>query len=189
MAAAAATKGDVTIENVIPKHLESITAKLSEMGLEVTEGEESVRVKYVGELNRVNVKTQPHPGFPTDMQPQIATLLCLAKGTSVVTENVFDSRFKYVDELKRMGAQITVDGRVAVIEGVEALQGAPVKAVDLRAGAAMIIAGLAASDKTEIEDIRHIERGYENVLEKFRNLGADIKRIDVPEDVRLAKAL
>lgn len=189
MAAAAATKGDVTIENVIPKHLESITAKLSEMGLEVTEGEESVRVKYVGELNRVNVKTQPHPGFPTDMQPQIATLLCLAKGTSVVTENVFDSRFKYVDELKRMGAQITVDGRVAVIEGVESLQGAPVKAVDLRAGAAMIIAGLAASDKTEIEDIRHIERGYENVLEKFRNLGADIKRIDVPEDVRLAKAL
>ncbi len=189
MVAAAATKGDVTLKNVIPKHLESITAKLQEMGVEVEEGDECIRVRYVGELQKANVKTQPHPGFPTDMQPQITTLLCLAKGTSLVTENVFDNRFKYVDELRRMGANITVDGRVAVVEGVGGFQGAPVKAVDLRAGAAMLIAGVVATDRTEIEDIHHIERGYENVLEKFRKLGADIKRIDVPDDMRLAKAL
>ena len=189
MAVAAATKGDITVKNIIPKHLESITAKLIEMGLEVTEGDEEVRVRYNGTLNRANVKTQPHPGFPTDMQPQIVTLLCLANGTSVVTENVYDNRFRYVDELKRMGANITVDGRVAVIEGIESFSGAPVKAVDLRAGAAMLIAGVAAPDKTEIEDVRHIERGYEDVVEKFRALGADIKRIDVPDDIRLSKAL
>ena len=189
MVAAAATKGDVTVTNVIPKHLDSISAKLTEMGLEVTEGEESVRVRYVGELKRANVKTQPHPGFPTDMQPQIVALLCLAEGTSHVTENVYDSRFRYVDELKRMGADITIDGRVAVVEGIAAFQGAPVRAVDLRAGAAMIIAGLAAPDRTEIEDVRHIERGYENVLEKFRSLGADIHRIDAPDEVRAAKAM
>jgi len=189
MVAAAATKGDVTVTNVIPKHLESITAKLAEMGVEITEGEESVRARYVGELKRANVKTQPHPGFPTDMQPQIVTLLCLAEGTSHISENVYDNRFRYVDELKRMGADITIDGRVAVVEGIGAFQAAPVKAVDLRAGAAMVIAGLAAKGRSEIEDVRHIERGYENVLEKFRSLGADIRRIDTPDEVRIAKAL
>lgn len=189
MVAAAATKGDVTVKNVIPKHLESITVKLQEMGVKVIEEDEAVRVCADGPLRHVNVKTQPHPGFPTDMQPQIVALLCLAEGTSRVTENVFDSRFRYVDELNRMGAHITVRGREATVEGVEKLQGAPVRAVDLRAGAAMIIAGLAAPDRTEIEEIQHIERGYENVLEKFRALGADIRRIDAPDEVRMAKAL
>ena len=189
MVAAAATGGDVLVKNVIPKHLESITVKLQEMGVKITEGEESVRVCADGPLRHVNVKTQPHPGFPTDMQPQIVTLLCLAEGTSYVTENVYDNRFRYVDELTRMGARITVKGREATVEGVAKLQGAPVRAVDLRAGAAMIIAGLAAPDRTEIEEIQHIERGYENVLEKFRALGADIRRIDAPDEVRMAKAL
>ena len=188
MAAAAATGGDVTVHNVIPKHLESITAKLEEMGVIVEEYDEAVRVIANKRLNKCNIKTMPHPGFPTDMQPQFAVLLCIAKGTSILNENVWDSRFRYVEELRRLGAQISVDGKIAVLEGVDELVGAPVKATDLRAGAAMIIAGLAARGVTQIEDIQHIERGYEDVVEKFRNLGADIRRVHVPEQV-VAQAL
>lgn len=183
MVAAAATHGDVLVKNVIPKHLESITSKLDKIGLEVTEYDDSIRVRYVGELLRTNVKTRPHPGFPTDMQPQIAVLLCLAQGTSIVTEGVWDNRFKYVDELRRMGADISVDGHVAIVEGISGFIGAPVKAVDLRAGAAMIIAALAASGTTEIENIYHVERGYEHIEEKLRALGAHIKKVGIPEQV------
>lgn len=182
MVAAAATKGDVLIKNVIPKHLESITSKLRKIGIDVIEYDDSVRVKYIDELIRTNVKTRPHPGFPTDMQPQIATLLCLAKGTSIVTEGVWESRFKYIDELRRMGADVSVDGRVAIIEGIDKFIGAPVKAVDLRAGAAMVIAALAADGTTEIENIYHVERGYEHIEEKFRSLGANIKKIIMPDN-------
>ena len=177
MVAAAATGGDVVVRNVITKHLESITAKLREMGVQIDEYEDSVRVRRSGVLHRCNVKTMPHPGFPTDMQPQIAALLTLADGTSIVNEAVWDNRFRYVEELRRMGAEISVDGKLAVIEGVKELNGAPVKATDLRAGAAMIIAALAANGTTSIEDIQHIERGYEEVVEKFASLGADIKRV------------
>ena len=179
MAAAAATGGDVLVKNVIPKHLESITAKLLEMDVDVQEYDDSVRVSRSGPLNRCNIKTMPHPGFPTDMQPQFAVLLSLAQGTSIITEGVWDNRLRYVDELRRMGANIQVDGKVAVFEGVEALQGAPIKATDLRAGAAMIIAALAAQGVTEIEEICHIERGYENIEEKLQALGADIRRVPV----------
>ena len=179
MAAAVATGGDVLVKNVIPKHLESITAKLLEMDVDVQEYDDSVRVSRSGPLNRCNIKTMPHPGFPTDMQPQFAVLLALARGTSIITEGVWDNRFRYVDELRRMGANIQVDGKVAVFEGVEALQGAPIKATDLRAGAAMIIAALAAQGVTEIEEICHIERGYENIEEKLQSLGADIRRVPV----------
>ena len=179
MAAAAATGGDVLVKNVIPKHLESITAKLLEMDVDVQEYDDSVRVSRSAPLNRCNIKTMPHPGFPTDMQPQFAVLLSLAQGTSIITEGVWDNRFRYVDELRRMGANIQVDGKVAVFEGVEALQGAPIKATDLRAGAAMIIAALAAQGVTEIEEICHIERGYENIEEKLQALGADIRRVPV----------
>ena len=177
MVAAAATGGDVIVSNVITKHLESITAKLREIGVQIDEYEDAVRVRRTDELRRCNVKTMPHPGFPTDMQPQIAALLSIAQGTSIVTEAVWDNRFRYVEELKRMGAVISVDGKVAVIEGVKELNGAPVKATDLRAGAAMIIAALAAKGTTHIEDIEHIERGYEDVVEKFSALGADIRLI------------
>lgn len=179
MVAAAATQGDVLIENVIPKHLESIIAKLVEAGAEITEYDEAVRVKMIGKPKKCNVKTMPHPGFPTDMQPQIATLLAISEGTSIVTEGVWDNRFRYVDQLIGMGAQIQVDGKMAVITGVEKLTPAPVKAVDLRAGAAMIIAGLIAEGITEVENIVYIDRGYENVAEKFQKLGADIKRVPV----------
>lgn len=188
MIAAAATGGNVLVKNVIPKHLESITAKLEEMGVEITEYDESVRVVANKRLEKCNVKTMPHPGFPTDMQPQIAVLLSLADGTSIINENVWDNRFRYVDELKRMGAQISVDGKIAVIEGVEELVGAPVKATDLRAGAAMVIAGLAARGVTSVEDIKHIERGYENIVEKLRSIGANIERVKIKEQV-IAKAL
>lgn len=183
MAAAAATGGDVTIRNIIPKHLESITAKLLEMGVDVEEYDDAVRVCRTGPLLHCNVKTMPHPGFPTDMQPQIGVLLSMAEGTSIVTEAVWDNRFRYVEELRRMGAQAQVDGKVAVFQGVEELTAAPVKAVDLRAGAAMIIAALIARGTTEIEDIYHIERGYENVVDKFAALGADIRRVSTPEVV------
>lgn len=174
MIAAAATRGDLTIKNVTPKHLESITAKLEKIGVNVEEYDDSVRVWVDGPLVKTSVKTMPHPGFPTDMQPQIATLLTLAEGTSIVTEGIWSNRFRYVDELRRMGADISVDGKVAVIEGTGKLTGAQVKACDLRAGAALIIAGLAASGITEIEDIYHIERGYENMDGKLRNVGACI---------------
>ncbi len=181
MVAAAATKGNVLVKNVIPKHLESITTKLVESGVTVEEFDESVRVSCSGRPGRCNIKTMPHPGFPTDMQPQIAVLLSLANGTSIISEGVWENRFRYVDQLIRMGASIKVDGKLAVVEGVEQLKGAPVKADDLRAGAAMLIAGLAAKGTTEIEDILHIDRGYEDVVEKFSLLGADIKRITMPD--------
>ena len=179
MVAAAATQGDVLIENVIPKHLESIIAKLVEAGAEITEYDEAVRVKMTGRPKKCNVKTMPHPGFPTDMQPQIATLLAVSQGTSIVTEGVWDNRFRYVEQLIGMGAEIQVDGKMAVITGVEKLTPAPVKAVDLRAGAAMIIAGLMAEGVTEVENIIYIDRGYENVAEKLKKLGADIKRVPI----------
>jgi len=180
MIAAAATKGDVLIKNIIPKHLEPITAKLEKIGVNIEEFDDSIRVWVDGPLVKTSVKTMPHPGFPTDMQPQMAALLTLAEGTSIITEGVWDNRFRYVDELRRMGADISVDGKVAVIEGTGRLTGAPVKATDLRAGAALIIAGLAATGTTEIEDIYHIERGYENMDAKLRGLGADIVKRNVP---------
>ena len=180
MIAAAATKGNVLVKNVIPKHLESITAKLEKIGVTVEEFDDAVRISVDGPLVKTSIKTMPHPGFPTDMQPQISTLLCLAEGTSIVTEGIFDNRFRYVDELRRMGANISVDGKVAVIEGVGSLMGAPVTAPDLRAGAALVIAGLAAKGVTEIEDIYHIERGYECFEEKLRKLGADIEKKSFP---------
>lgn len=183
MVAAAATGGDITIHDVIPKHLEAITAKLEEMGVTIKEYDDSIRIIRNDELNRCNIKTMPHPGFPTDMQPQIAVLLSLANGTSIINENVWDNRFRYVEELRRLGGQISVDGKIAVIEGVNELVGAPVKATDLRAGAAMIIAGLAARGVTEIEDIQYIERGYENITEKLCALGANIKKIYVPDKI------
>ena len=181
MVAAAATSGDVLVRNVIPKHLESISAKLEEMGVQVDEFDDSIRVSRNGKLSKCNIKTMPHPGFPTDMQPQIAVLLSLAEGTSIINENVWDNRFRYVDELKRMGAQISVDGKLAVVEGVDHLDAAPVKATDLRAGAALVIAGLCANGVTQIENIQQIERGYENIEGKLRNLGADIRRVHIPE--------
>lgn len=181
MVAAAATKGDVTIANVIPKHLESITVKLRKCGVHVEENDESVHVWVDGPLMKTSLKTMPHPGFPTDMQPQFSTLLTMAEGTSIVTDDIFDNRFRYVAELRRMGADISVDGKVAVIQGVGQLKGAPVSATDLRAGAAMVIAGLAAQGTTEIDNIFYIERGYENIDEKLRGLGADIKRVIKPD--------
>ena len=189
MVAAAATGGDVTVRNVIPKHLESITAKLEEMGVKVEEYDEAVRIVRDGPLNKCNIKTMPHPGFPTDMQPQFAVLLSLARGTSIINESVWDYRYRYVEELRRLGAQISVDGKIAVIEGVKELVGAPVKATDLRAGAAMVIAGLAARGVTQVEEIEHIERGYENIVEKFQALGADIKRVSVAEKISAKAAL
>ena len=178
MIAAAATKGDVIINNIIPKHLEPITSKLKKIGVVIEEHDEYLRVIGQDRYEKTTVKTMPQPGFPTDMQPQLTALLTMAKGTSIVTESMFDNRFRYVDELRRMGADISVDGKVAIIEGVEHLTGAPVKASDLRAGAALIIAGLSTEGTTEIEDIYHIERGYEDMEIKLRNLGADIvKRV------------
>ena len=179
MVAAAATGGDVLVKNVIPKHLESITAKLVECGVQVTEYDDAVRICSDGTFRKCNLKTMPHPGFPTDMQPQMAVLLSVAKGTSIVSEGVWDNRFKYIDQLVRMGADVQVDGTIAVFQGVSELTGAPVRADDLRAGAAMIIAGLIARGITEVEDIVYIDRGYEDYVEKFRNLGADIYRKEI----------
>jgi len=181
MVAAAATGGDVLIKNVIPKHMEAITDKLEKAGATVIEYDDSIRVMRDGPLGKVNVKTLPHPGFPTDMQPQMTALLAIANGTSIVTEGVWDNRFRYVDELRRMGAQIQVDGKVAVIEGVPQLTGAPVRAVDLRAGAAVLIAAMTARGTTEIEDIEHIERGYEDIVEKLTALGANVRKVIIPE--------
>ena len=188
MVAAAATYGDVLIKNVIPKHLESITDKLVKSGAEVIEYDDSIRVRREAPIEKVNIKTMPHPGFPTDMQPQMTAMLTMAQGTSIVTEGVWDNRMRYTDELKRMGAKIQVDGKVAVVEGVPSLSGAPVKATDLRAGAALLIAGLMAQGTTCIEDIHYIERGYENIVDKLVALGADIEKIDVVEGA-MAKAL
>ena len=182
MTAVAAAGGEVLIKNVIPKHLDCITAKLVEMGVDVEEQDDAVLVRRDGPISRVNVKTMPYPGFPTDMQPQIAAVLCLAQGTSVLTEGVWENRYRYVDEFRRMGAHIQVDGKVAVIEGVEQLTGAPVHACDLRAGAAMVIAGLSAKGVTEVDGIYHIERGYETLVEKLSAVGADIRTIVVPDE-------
>lgn len=177
MIAAAATGGDVTITNIIPKHMESLSAKMEEMGVIIDEYDEAIRVHTDGKpLKCANVKTQPYPGFPTDLQPQVLTLLTTAKGTSLVTENVWDNRFKYVDELNRMGAKISVDGKVAAVEGRSKLMGAPVYATDLRAGAAMVIAGLMAQGVTEIYNLKYIDRGYENLEAKLKSLGAQIAR-------------
>lgn len=176
MIAAAATKGDVVIKNIIPKHMESLTAKLIEMNVEVIEDEDWIRVIGNDKITKANIKTLPYPGFPTDLHPPTSVLLCLAEGTSTITEGIWDLRFQYVDELKRMGAKIKVEGRMAVIEGITKLSGAPIKATDLRAGAAMVIAGLVAEGRTEVHDIQYIDRGYENFEEKLRNLGADIYR-------------
>ena len=188
MVAAAACGGDVLIKNVIPKHLESISAKLEEAGAEIIEYDDAVRVTRFKPLNKCNVKTMPHPGFPTDMQPQIAVLLSIANGTSILSESVWDNRFQYVGQLLRMGANIQVDGKVAVIEGVNRLTGVNVKATDLRAGAAMIIAGLVAEGTTIVENINYIDRGYEDVVAKFSSLGADIKRVEVKEKQSIQSA-
>ncbi len=188
MVAAAATCGDILVKNVIPKHLDSVTAKLEEMGVTVEEFDDSIRVSRSGPLHKCNIKTMPHPGFPTDMQSQFAVLLALAQGTSIVNEGIWDNRFRYVEELHRMGANISVDGKIAVFEGVEKLTGAHVRATDLRAGVAMIIAGLAAEGVTEIEDIYHIDRGYEDIVAKFRSLGGNIKRIQTSGE-SMARAL
>ena len=176
MIAAAITGGNLLIKNVIPKHLESISAKLEEVGATIEEFDEAIRVKMEGRPKCCNVLTMPHPGFPTDMQPQMTTLLALADGVSIMTEGVWDNRFKYVDQLTLMGAKVKVDGKVAVITGVDNLSGAPVRATDLRAGAAMILAGLAAEGQTEIDSIEFIDRGYDNIVEKLSAVGADIKR-------------
>ena len=182
MAAVAATGGELLIRNVIPKHMDCISAKLTEMGVTVEEEDDTLLVSRSGPLQRTNVKTQPYPGFPTDMQPQIAVVLSLAQGTSLVTEGVYGAnRFKYMDELRRMGGQVQVDGRVAVIEGVEYLTGAPVQACDLRAGAALVIAGLAARGVTELTQVQFIERGYEDLVGKLRSVGADIRVEEIPE--------
>ncbi|MHB1154073.1 MAG: UDP-N-acetylglucosamine 1-carboxyvinyltransferase [Eubacteriales bacterium] len=188
MIAAAATKGMLRINNVIPKHLESISAKLEEMGVNIEEDDDYVIVSRKGDLNRVNVKTLPYPGFPTDLQPQMCALLCLANGISLLNESVWDNRFRYVQELKRMSANIKVDGRTAIIEGGVPLSGALVRAMDLRAGAALIIAGLSIDSKTEIEDINHIERGYDNIVGKLHSVGADIKKVYVPDPTSYEKA-
>lgn len=177
MIAAAACGGEVTIQNVIPKHLESISAKLIEMGAEVTEDGDCITVKSSGNLKGVNIKTQPYPGFPTDVQQPMSTLLTVAQGRSIINESIWESRFKHADELKKMGANVKVEGRSAIIDGVSKLTGAIVKATDLRAGAAMVIAGLIAEGTTEVVSIEHIDRGYPNIEEKFHALGADIIRV------------
>ena len=182
MVACAATGGEVRIKNVIPRHLESISAKLREMGVTVIADEDSVTVRSSGSLRRVNIKTMPYPGFPTDMPPQFAAALCRANGQCVITEGINDNRFKYMTELRKMGANVSVEGRGAVIEGVDKLSGAPVAACDLRAGAAMVIAGLSAEGVTEVEDIHYIERGYENFVGKLRALGADIELVREPDE-------
>jgi UDP-N-acetylglucosamine 1-carboxyvinyltransferase len=181
MAAVAATGGAVRISNVIPKHLDCMTSKLREMNVEVEEGDDYVLVRRDGPLHRTNVKTMPYPGFPTDMQPQISAVLSCADGISLVTEGVWDNRYKYIDELKKMGAQIEVRDRTAIIQGVDHLTGANVRACDLRAGAAIVIAGLAAQGVTQVEDIQFIERGYQNIVGKLRALGADIRWVDDPD--------
>ena len=186
MVAAAATGGEVLVKNVIPRHLECISAKLRETGTIVQEYEDSVLVKGASTLRRVNIKTLPYPGFPTDMQPPMGALMCVAKGTSVITEGVYDNRYKYTNELRKMGAEIQVDGRVAVIEGGKRLTGAPVHACDLRAGAAMVIAALSADGVTTIEDAHYIERGYEDIIGKLTALGAVIRRVETFEPLTVA---
>lgn len=179
MIAAAITGGDVLVKNIIPKHMDSLTAKLDEMNVKVVEFDDSIQIIADKPLKNVNIKTMSYPGFPTDLQPQIAALLSVCKGTSIITENVWENRFQYIDELKRLGASITVEGRLAVIDGIDAFTGAEVMARDLRAGAAMIVAGLASKGETIIGDVKYIDRGYEDVEDKFGKLGADIRRVKV----------
>ena len=189
MAAVAATRGKLLVKNVTPKHLESITAKLKEIGVYVEEFDEAVLIDATDRnLRRCNLKTMPHPGFPTDCQPQFVAMLATCEGTSIVTENVWDNRYQYIRELLLMGAHISVEGRVAIVDGMMPLHGAPVKATDLRAGAALIIAGLVASGVTEISSIHYIERGYEEIIEKLRALGADIRKQYVPGEDASATA-
>ncbi len=186
MAAVAAAGGDVLIQNIIPKHMDCISAKLREMGVTVTEYDDALRVQRPGALIRANVKTAPYPGFPTDMQPQIAVCMSLAEGVSIITESVYDTRFGYCSELGRMGAQIKVNGKIAVITGTDKLHGTTVRACDLRAGAAMVIAALAADGETTVEGIEYIERGYEELVSKLQKLGAKIRRIEKPEAAAVA---
>lgn len=181
MIATAACGGEVTLNNVIPKHLESISAKLIETGVEIIENGDSITVKSSGDLKSVNIKTLPYPGFPTDIQQPMSTLLCIAKGRSIINESIWESRFKHADELKKMGANIKVEGRTAIIDGVEKLTGAVLKATDLRAGAAMVIAGMIAEGTSEVLCVDHIDRGYPNIEDKFKMLGADIKRVVVED--------
>ena len=181
MTAVAAAGGEVRICNIIPKHMECITAKLIEMGVEVDEEGDALIVRRHGPLLRTNIKTMFYPGFPTDMQPQIAAVLCLARGTSVVTESVWDNRYRYTGEFRRLGANIQVDGKIAIIEGVDKLTGAPMEACDLRAGAAMVVAGLAAQGTSEISHVQHIERGYEDMIGKLSGVGADIRSVEIPD--------
>lgn len=189
MAAVAATGGNLVIKNVIPKHLESITAKLIDAGCTVTEYDEAVHVIATGKPKACTVITQPHPGFPTDMQPQMTAVLSIADGTSFVSEGVWDDRFRYVNQLNLMNSNIKVDGKTAVVTGVKNLTGAPVAATDLRAGAAMIIAGLAAKGTTTVSSIQYIDRGYEDIVEKLSGVGADIKRVTISEETQIEKAL
>ena len=184
MCAAAATRGDIMVKNVIPKHLEATTAKLEEIGCQVEEFDDAVRVVANKRLTRTHVKTMPYPGYPTDMQPQFAVALTLAEGTSIVTESIFENRFKYADELSRMGANIKVEGNTAIIDGVEKLTGARVSAPDLRAGAALVIAGLAAEGFTVVDDIVYIQRGYERFEDKLRSLGAEIERVSSEKEIQ-----
>lgn len=178
MIAAAIAGGDVTVKNIIPKHMDSLTAKLAEMGVRIEKHDDSIRVMADGRLQCSNIKTMSYPGFPTDLQPQMTALLSVCEGVSVVTENVWDNRYQYVEELRQLGAKIMVESRVAMIEGVKTLKGAKVAATDLRAGAAMVIAGLFAEGTTEIDNIKYIDRGYEDIEEKLSALGADIKRVE-----------
>ena len=187
MVAAAATKGDVLLKNVIPKHLEAISAKLIEIGAEVEEFDDAVRVIAKRRLGCTHIKTLPYPGFPTDMQPQMAALLAMSQGTSIVTESIFENRFKYVDELARMGAKITVEGNTAIIDGIETFTGAIVSAPDLRAGAALVIAGLVAEDFTYVDQIEYIERGYETFELKLQALGATIEKVDTEDEKAIQK--
>lgn len=187
MFAAAATKGDVMVKNVIPKHLEAMTAKLEEIGCEVEEFDDAVRVVASKRLTRTHVKTQPYPGYPTDMQPQIGVVLALASGTSIVTESIFENRFKYVDELARMGASVKVEGNTAIIDGVAGFTGARISSPDLRAGAALVVAGLAAEGITIVDDIVYIQRGYEDFEGKLRVLGAEIERVASEKEIQKFK--
>jgi len=177
MVAAVMTEGDVVIENVVPEHLEPVIAKLRQAGASVTLQDDSVRVQHRGRIRGVDIKTMPYPGFPTDMQPQFMAMLSCAEGTSIITETIFENRFQHVDELRRMGAQITVEGRTAVIRGAETLEGAFVEATDLRAGAALFLAALAAEEVTVLEKVNYIDRGYENLEEKYHGIGAKLLRI------------
>jgi UDP-N-acetylglucosamine 1-carboxyvinyltransferase len=181
MIAAAATGGDVTVKNIIPKHMESLTAKLIEMNVNVIEGEDSIRVIGGGELTKANIKTLPYPGFATDLHPPATVLLCLTNGSSTISEGIWPQRFQYVDELRRMGARIRVDANVAVVDGPCSLTGAKVNAIDLRAGAAVVIAGLVAEGTTQVDNIKYIDRGYEDFVGKLQSLGADIQRVRMTE--------